>query len=281
MRVSLELPVIHPTGLARCAAAIEAAGFDACFVTDHPFPPRVWLEGGGHETLDPFVALSFAAAATNTLRLHTHCLIPAYRNPFTTAKAIAALDACSNGRIILGVAAGYLRSEFEQLGVPFDARGQRLDDTLTAMRAAWAGEAANVLHPEPVQRPHPPIWVGGNTDAAMRRAATAEGWSPFPAPAKMASRVRTAALDDLDALTKAVHRYRELAGHERDVCFSPLSHPAMRDVANAQAFLDEAGELARIGVTWIAFHLPAPSVDGFCDTVSEFGPAVMPAVHAL
>ena len=81
MKLSVELPVASPDALMSCARAIEDAGFDACFVTDHPFPSREWLEHGGHDTLDPFVALAFAAASTTTLRLHTNCLIPAYRNP--------------------------------------------------------------------------------------------------------------------------------------------------------------------------------------------------------
>ena len=89
MKFSVELPIGTPDELMTCAGAIEAAGFDACFVTDHPFPSRAWLTTGGHETLDPFVALSFAAAATRRLRLHTNCLIPAYRNPYLAAKAVA------------------------------------------------------------------------------------------------------------------------------------------------------------------------------------------------
>src|SRR5450755_4125708 len=140
MKLSVELPIASPDELMTCALAIEEAGFDACFVTDYPFPTRAWLTTGGHETLDPFVALSFAAAATGRLRLHTNCLIPAYRNPYLAAKAVATLDACSRGRVILGVALGYLEPEFEALGVPFAERARRLDEALSAMKAAWAGE---------------------------------------------------------------------------------------------------------------------------------------------
>jgi len=159
MKFSVELPIGTPDELMTCAGAIEAAGFDACFVTDHPVPSRAWLTTGGHETLDPFVALSFAAAATRRLRLHTNCLIPAYRNPYLAAKAVATLDACSRGRVILGVALGYLEPEFEALGVPFAERARRLDEALSAMKEAWAGEIPdNVVTPSCVQRPPPPIW---------------------------------------------------------------------------------------------------------------------------
>ena len=186
MRFSLELPVTEPGALGDCAAAIEAAGFDACFVTDHPYPPRQWLEHGGHATLDPFVALAYAAASTTELRLHTHCSIPAYRNPYLAAKQIATLDALSAGRVILGVAAGYLEGEFAELGVDFSRRGALLDDALVAMQDAWRGTTANVVEPRPVQQPRPPIWVGGNSAAAMRRAAQYDGWAPFPASTRVA-----------------------------------------------------------------------------------------------
>ena len=81
------------------AAALEAAGFDACYVTEHPFPPDDWLAGGGHHALDPFVTLSLAAAATERLKLHTNILVLPYRNPFLTAKAVASLDVASGGRV--------------------------------------------------------------------------------------------------------------------------------------------------------------------------------------
>lgn len=281
MRFSVELPIGTPDELMTCAGAIEAAGFDACFVTDHPFPSRAWLTTGGHETLDPFVALSFAAAATRRLRLHTNCLIPAYRNPYLAAKAVATLDACSRGRVILGVAVGYLEPEFEALGVPFAERARRLDEALSAMKAAWAGDIPdNVVTPGCVQQPHPPIWVGGNSPAAIRRAiAHGSGWSPFPATPRTAAAVHTAAITDSAALARAVVRLRELAeeagrAEPLDVCFTPFSHPAHENTVDPGAFVAEAHELARIGVTWLAFHLPAPDVAAFCATVAAFGEAV-------
>jgi probable F420-dependent oxidoreductase len=279
MRLSIELPVAFPESIADFAVTIERAGFDAGFVTDHPYPPREWLATGGHLTLDPFVALATAAAATTTLRVHTHCLIPAYRNPYLNAKAVATLDAISRGRVILGVAAGYLEGEFEGLSVPFAQRGQLLDETLRTMQDAWADTSPNSLTPAPVQKPRPPVWVGGNTEIAMQRAATYDGWSPFPASPSMARRVRTADLADHDAVARAVARYRDLARADADVCFTPFSHPAYNDVVDPDTFVDEAHELARAGVTWLTFHLPAPSPAAFCDVVASFGAAVVSKVR--
>jgi alkanesulfonate monooxygenase SsuD/methylene tetrahydromethanopterin reductase-like flavin-dependent oxidoreductase (luciferase family) len=117
MRFSIQLPTdrveqgdefVSRDAIIEMARAVEHAGFDACYVTDHPAPAASFLEGGGHHALDPFVALSLAAAATERLRLHTNILVLPYRNPLLTAKAIASLDAVSGGRVIMGVAAGLM-----------------------------------------------------------------------------------------------------------------------------------------------------------------------------
>jgi probable F420-dependent oxidoreductase len=163
--------------IAEMALAIEQAGFDACHVTDHPFPPAGWVSSGGHHAPDPLVTLAAAATATTRLRLHAHSLIPAYRNPFVAASAIATLDALAGGRVILGVAAGYLAPEFAALGASFPDRGAALDAAIAAMKQAWTGREVtargagwsargNVMLPRPATRPHPPIWFGGNSRAA-------------------------------------------------------------------------------------------------------------------
>ena len=283
MKFSVELPVASPDALMTCALAIEAAGFDACFVTDHPFPSRSWLETGGHETLDPFVALSFAAAATRRLRLHTNCLIPAYRNPYLTAKAVASLDACSRGRVILGVAVGYLEAEFEGLGVPFGERARRLDETLWAMKAAWADELPdNIVRPRCVQQPHPPIWAGGNSSAAIRRAVDArqrlESRSrPVP---RTAAAVDTASITDVATLAQRDRPVPRARGGSRprpirSTCASRRS----RTRATRTSSIRRRSSTRRTGSrasasTWLAFHLPAPSIPEFCDTVAAFGAAV-------
>lgn len=279
MRWSLELPIGDPAGIPAAAAAIEAAGFDACFVTDHPAPSRAWLARGGHPTLDPFVALAVAAGATTRLRLQTNCVIPAYRHPLVTAKAVATLDAVSGGRVILGVAVGYLEAEFAALGVPFAERAERLDASLATMRAAWADELPDTtVLPAPVQQPGPPVWVGGNSTAAMRRAiAHGSGWSPFPAAPRTAAAVGTAAIGDIDALADAVGRFRRLAADAGrdpdgfDICFTPFSHPAHRAVVDPAALVVEARDLAAVGVTWCAFRVPEPAWADYGAAIREVG----------
>jgi probable F420-dependent oxidoreductase len=268
MRFTIGLPTDHVaqasefvTGEAvmECARAAEDAGFDACFVTDHPAPDIKWLAGGGHHALDPFVALSFAAAATTQLRVQTHILVLPYRNPLLTAKSVLSLDVLSGGRVILGVASGYLKPEFAALGVNFDERNELTDEAIDVMRTIWTeGEIAvegrnfrtrgTTMTPPTPQRPHPPIWVGGNSTAAIRRAAErGQGWVPFPNPPGVRA-VRTPPLDSLDELARRIEVLRDHAAaigrsEPLDICFSPFA-------TDAPAVVGEVHELERLGVTW-------------------------------
>src|SRR5687768_6448328 len=112
------------------ARAAERAGFDGLSLTEHPAPGARWLTSGGHQSLDPFVALGFIAAATERLHLVTHVVLAPYRNPFLLAKAAATLDKLSGGRLILGLGAGYQKSEFFALGVSLDERAALFDEVL-------------------------------------------------------------------------------------------------------------------------------------------------------
>jgi len=286
MQFSIGLPTDHVkladefvTGAAvmDCARAAEAAGFDACFVTDHPAPDAKWLAGGGHHALDPFVALSFAAAATTRLRVQTHILVLPYRNPLLTAKSVLSLDVLSGGRVILGVAPGYLKPEFAALGVNFDERNELTDEAIDVMRRVWTEEEieATGLHfrtrgttmrPHPPQQPHPPIWVGGNSTSAIRRAAErGQGWVPFPNPAGVSRAVRTPALSSVEELARRVTILREHADaigrtEPIDICFSPFAE-------GARSTIEELHVLEAIGVTWAILHTPrvttrAAYVDG-------------------
>ena len=276
MRFTIGLPTDHVeladefvTGPAvmACAGAAEAAGFDACFVTDHPAPDAKWLAGGGHHALDPFVALSFAAAATTSLRVQTHILVLPYRNPLLTAKSVLSLDVLSHGRVILGVAAGYLKPEFAALGVDFDERNELADEAIDVMRRIWTdGEIATegrhfrtrgtTMRPPVVQQPHPPIWIGGNSTAAIRRAAErGQGWVPFPNPGGLSASVRTPELSSVDQLGRRIRVLREhgeRVGRTEpiDICFGPFAH-------EARAAVDELHALEQLGVTWAALRVPA------------------------
>jgi len=300
MRFSIGLPTDHVRHAAEfvtgdavitCARTAEDAGFDACFVTDHPAPDIQWLETGGHHALDPFVALSFAAAATTTLRVQTHILVLPYRNPLLTAKSVLSLDVLSNGRVILGVAPGYLKPEFGALGVNFDERNELTDEAIDVIKRMLSeGELqaegrhfrtrGTTMQPPPVQRPHPPIWIGGNSTAAIRRAAErGEGWVPFPNPGGLSSRVRTAELTTHDELRRRVQVLRDHADaigrtQPLDICFSPMAD-------GARATLDELRELEAIGVTWAVLHTPKVTTRAaWVDAVQSLGTDVITPYRA-
>ncbi|NML08421.1 LLM class F420-dependent oxidoreductase [Sphingomonas sp. G-3-2-10] len=301
MRISLHLPIedvsqpdefLTGEAVSSLARAIEASGADACYVTDHPFPAEGWINHGGHHALDPFVALSFAAAATTRLKLHTHLIVLAYRNPFLTAKSVASIDRLSDGRLIMGVGVGYMQQEFAALGVDFTQRGKLVDEALAAMKAAWTGEAVafeglhfnapgNIARPAPLQRPHPPIWAGGNSALAIRRAVNhCDGWAPFPAKGKLSAITGTddiATIDDLRIKIDYAMELRGQAGITRpfDVCMVPFKMMMGHEMAPTDAILEQLHALAAIGVTWSAIALPAPSRAGFIENVERFGAEVI------
>jgi alkanesulfonate monooxygenase SsuD/methylene tetrahydromethanopterin reductase-like flavin-dependent oxidoreductase (luciferase family) len=126
------------------ALQVEACGFSAVNVTEHPLPEDEWMRTGGHHALDPFVALSFAAAATTQLRLVTNLCVVPYRDAFVTAKAVASLDALSEGRFILGAGAGYLEAEFQALHADFERRNETFDEAIVEMKRVWTGESIHV-----------------------------------------------------------------------------------------------------------------------------------------
>lgn len=188
-------PCASPQTAAKVARAAESAGFESLWTGEHvvlpdpqvapsPLPPRTPM-------LDPAVALAFVAAHTERIRLGTGIIILPQRNPVVLAKELASVDVLSGGRLLFGVGAGYLESEFAAVGAPFADRGARSDEFLDAIVALWtqpqprfAGRFAAFsgidAQPRPVQRPHPPIHVGGQSAGAYRRAVLrGNGWYGF------------------------------------------------------------------------------------------------------
>jgi probable F420-dependent oxidoreductase len=290
MQVSLGLPVhrvdaaeefVTGAAVAEVARAAEAAGFAAVFVTDHPAPPARWVRGGGHVTTDPLVTLGFAAASTSTLRLQTNLFVPAYRHPLVAAKAVATLDRLSGGRVILGVGAGYLEPEFAALAADFENRNDVLDDALRTMVAAWSADDVDgvATTPRPAQQPGPPMWIGGNSRRAIRRAvALGQGWVPMPSPAAAAAHLRTPGLESLDDLRVRLDYLREqcaAAGRdasELDIAFMPSGLDMFaRATPDAARVIDDIGALAAIGVSWVTVALPADTRRDLLAAIDSFG----------
>jgi probable F420-dependent oxidoreductase len=165
-----------PEIIRRTAVRAEQLGYDSVWVSDHVVVPNAYVERFGAGIYDPLITLAVAAGATNRVRLGTTVLIVPYRNPVVTAKMVSSLDALSGGRVILGIGAGWVAEESAMLGAPFEERGAMTNEYLAAMRELWTSPAPSFagkytqfseLHfePKPVQKPHPPIWVGGHARA--------------------------------------------------------------------------------------------------------------------
>jgi probable F420-dependent oxidoreductase len=182
-------------------ANAERWGYDSLWVTDHTVGLRAMEDVYGDYWLDALTALTWMAATTSTVRLGTGVLVVPHRNPVLASKMITTIDVLSGGRVDLGVGTGWSRVEYRALGVEdkFADRGRVTDEAIEVMRVCWSG--GEVAHdgefyafrnvsvaPLPVQRPHPPLWVGGDSKPALRRAARfADVWHPHDLkPAELA-----------------------------------------------------------------------------------------------
>jgi probable F420-dependent oxidoreductase len=261
----LERDLLDSGEISDVARAVEAAGFGAFALTEHPIPGANWLDRGGHQTLDPFVGLAFAAAVTDRIRLLTHLAVVPYRNPFLLAKGAATLDRCSKGRFILGVGTGYHKTEFFALGVDFDERNALFDEALDLLPKAWSGEPfdAEGLHftargviqrPRPTQNPIP-IWIGGNSKLTRRRVAErAQGWMPMGVPVEVARSTRSPHIASIAQLAEQITEVKDMAGDragELDFCMSYMGDGLQHPTKDVERHREGFGELAEAGVTWV------------------------------
>ncbi|HZP30547.1 MAG TPA: LLM class F420-dependent oxidoreductase [Acidimicrobiia bacterium] len=270
--------------VAELAAAAEAAGWEGFALTEHPVPGARWLSAGGHQTLDPFVGLGHAAAATERVILLTYLAVAPYRNPMLLAKAAASVDIVSNGRFVLGLGTGYLKAEFRALGVDFDERNALFDEALDVLPLHWSGDpftyegrhfdARDVIaRPRPVRSPIP-IWIGGNATVTLRRVAErAQGWMPLTSHVDISATTRTPHLATVDDLAKRIALLKDLAGSragELDIAVA-YTDPGIaeldRDVSrHREAF----AAYEEVGVTWVAVPAPEHAYPASLDFVDGF-----------
>ena len=193
-----------PERLGIIARKGEELGFDALLTGDHILVPKniksvyPYTEGGefpgspSGESMEQITLLSYIAGQTSKIRLVTSVLIVPHRNPLIAAKSLATLDVLSGGRLVVGVGVGWMREEFQALGLPpFEERGAVTDEYIRAFKVLWTEDDPHFegkyisfddisFLPKPVQKPHPPIWVGGESRPALRRTAElADGWYPL------------------------------------------------------------------------------------------------------
>lgn len=197
---------IDADGLTEMAVKAEEMGYDSVWVTDHIIVPHV-IPGRDdlvyrHDMLEPLIFLAHLGAVTNRVSLGTSVIILPYRNPVVLGKMIATADVLSKGRVILGAAVGWLEGEFNALNAPFVERGPLSNEYLRLLKELWTnptpsfqGEYFQVsevtFSPMPVQKPHPPVWIGGRSRRALRRAVElGDYWHPSQmAPKELAKNV--------------------------------------------------------------------------------------------
>lgn len=274
--------------------ALETAGLDACLTSEHPAPSADWLHNDptGHDCTDPLTALAYVAACTSRLMLFTNVIVLPYRNPFLLAKAASTLQILSGNRLLLGVGVGYQPEEFAALGVPHAERGALADEALETLREIWAGGAvvkqgrhfnAPGNEARPVPQPAPPIWVGGGSDSALRRAARfGDGWAPYFTVPTNDPAIRRAAVTDMAHFAEKAARLKDLRAEMGktgpfDMSVAPPFRPKEMTRAAAQQFLGEMAELEAHGVNWIWTSLPSASPEQYCDFVAWFGEEVVGA----
>jgi probable F420-dependent oxidoreductase len=256
--INIGVTALDPAALPRVVRAVEDAGWDSVWAGEHyvlPDPPVPQSPAPpGMPILDPFVALSVAAAHSSRILLGTSIVVVPLHNPLVLAKQVASIDRVSGGRFVFGVGVGYLEPEFRALGVPLADRGARTEEYLDAIYAMWAGGPASFAgqyvnfsgvraEPRPLSPSGPPLHVGGHAAATYRRAITrAHGWYGY----------------DLDpvALRPSVEALRVA-----ESSFSRPGHLGLLEITVTppqDSTIDPAlvEEYARLGVTRLAFLPP-------------------------
>jgi probable F420-dependent oxidoreductase len=307
MRYGFYLPTRGGTATAEALGTIleraEGFGFDSVMIADHVvFPAEVRSRypytatgafPGKGDALEQLTLAAFVAGRTRRLRLVTSVMIVPYRNPVLAAKELATIDVLSGGRLTVGVGVGWLREEFEALGAPdFTRRGAATDESLTIFKRLWSTSPASFegefyrFHdvqclPRPLQRPHPPIWVGGHSRAALRRTvAHGDGWHPVGANAAVPLTPR-----ELGTMIDELHRMAERAGRDpRSLTISFKAPVYERSSAGARTpagermpftgardeVIDDIRTYAKLGVSELVFDFRSESVAETLERMEQF-----------
>ena len=316
MKFGLSMPIRGPLANAAdiltLAQKAEKLDYDYLTVADHIVVPTEispnypysedgqfpWSEGGSVECMEQFTLLSWLAGVTDKIALLTSVTVVPHRNPLFMAKSLATLDKLTKGRINFGCGAGWMREEFEALGLPpFDARGKVTNEYIAAIKAVWTetrptfdGEFVKFnkigMDPKPVQNPHPPIWIGGESLPAMRRTvALGDVWYPFGSNPKF----RMDTLKTYKARVERLHGLAEEAG--RDPASIGLAYNCAFHTDQEQEHMDggrlictgspeqraeDIKRFADAGTTSMIINVVANDLSAMLDRMEEFATRVLP-----
>ena len=288
-------PLAHIESLAQIALRAERLGYDGAFLSDHIAIPanlqsRYPYRSDGRfplsaadRILEPVTTLAYLAAVTVRLRLGFSVLVLPYRHPVLNAKMLGTLDVISNGRLIVGAGVGWMEEEFHALDAAFDARGPVTDEHIALLKAFWTSPAPDVngehyrvaglgMAPPPVSQPHPPIWTGGTSPPALRRAATlADGWHGVrqnPADvARVAARIaelRSSRGASMEGFTISLRAGLDIAGDP----FTGTSRTPLR--GSAEQVAGDIGEYAQAGLDYLVVEPRAATPEEIIEQLERF-----------
>jgi probable F420-dependent oxidoreductase len=274
--------------LAAVARACDDAGFLYVAVCDHVAIPDALAPKMGTSWWDTMTTLGYLAAVTERVHLMSHVYVLPYRHPLMTAKAFLTLDAVSGGRAILGAGAGHVEAEFDLLGVDFASRGALMNDALDVIRAAFTEEFPSVagpsypvegfgLRPRPVQAGGPPIWIGGSSPAALRRAADkGDGWLP-QGPPKEGMKAAIRALRERREQTRPGERI-DVGVNAEPIYLGdpPFEVESWTLTGDAEAVASRLRRYRAIGVDQMQLRFRSRSCSELVDQIASFGRDVAP-----
>ncbi len=307
-------PLANPSDIRTIAGEAERLGYGILTVADHIVVPTLvdstypysetgefaWTADGTSDCMEQFTLLAWLAAVTSEIRLLSSVVVVPHRNPLFMAKSIATMDRLSNGRITVGCGAGWLREEFEALNIAnFEQRGRVTDEYLRVMKALWQESPASYdgefisfpavgADPKPVQTPHPPIWIGGESMPAIRRTvALGDAWYPFGSNPKFR-------MDTIESYVARRDRlFTEAEKADRDPATIGLAYNCAfhNEIAQTdsqgqrQLFTGSAEQraadidaLAAVGVTTMIMAVTAPGLEATIERMQAFSEDVMPLV---
>lgn len=305
-------PLATAENLKALASAADRLGYEFITVSDHIVVPQKidhnypysetgefrWTAEGNPDCLEQFAMVAWLAAVTERIRVMTSVAVIPHRNPVFMAKALATVDVLSGGRLTVGCGAGWMHEEFRALNLPpFEARGKVTNEYIEAMRIAWTDpnpayqgefvQFGNVdITPRPVQNPHPPIWIGGESMPAIRRAAAlGDGWYPFGSNPKFR-------MDTVETYrTRLAKLHAEAEKRDRDPASITLSYNCAFHSAeeaehvdggrqmftgSAQLRIDDIQKFAGCGVSNMIVNVSANDLTEMLDRMEEFASNVMP-----
>lgn len=283
---------LTPADIATAVRIADELGFHRAMLGEHFIIPQAHVPLSGDHYLHSSVALSFIAGHTKQIKLSSSVCLLALQNPIVQAKAWATLDWLSNGRAepIFGV--GWLKEEFDILNIPFDKRGEIAEENIQVILQLWTQDKPSfngkytqfdkvAFAPKPMQKPHPPIWFGGDAPAVLRRMAKyGNGWSPFQTPP-----------DKFPASLDYIRNQAEFDGRDLDVFFAlemlnvgaehqVLDDPRAPGNWSSQKIIDQCGWLKTLGVTETI--IPLPPLDGlqsYLDRLQWVAEEIMPKLQ--